>query len=543
MDANEGRWYRERPWELYVLLAGFGAWYGTNTGGALSVDETAYAETGWQMLNGQLYAGPAAHHIAPSAEYFLGVGQLVLGHTSIGARLPVVVAGLGVLALTYKLGERVGNRVVGIVAAALLGTNYLFARYAVRAMLDVPLTLAFLALTWSTMEWVSDGRNRDAVLVGALCALVATTKSQGFIYTLPAISAVGVTTIRNAGIRRAVSELRYPIAGGVGVLTLVYLPFVFSPHPPVGQEYGAAVTTVLGLPVVGNVAYLFGNTIAVNIGHLGEGHAVTIGSTVYQHPPVWTYLYWLYTYGAIYLVALPGTVGYAVWTWWDRGDSRALFLGWSVVVPLVVVSIITVKWPRYILPIYPLLAVGVSVAVAVAVGELGRRAGANATGIRRGLPSRSAATTATLVVVVALALAPPSGVVKSAQNPIETDSGYDEVAAFVEDYAATHDGEVVVLTYYVRPMEYYLDPATNVTLIGYTPWDAGNETKFRQLRERLETGEIDLVVTLENAPRLRSTPPHQYVRSEGRLRSTVQQTQFEDANRVLIFEMVHDSRK
>lgn len=533
MREHERPWYRRHPWELYGLILGFGAWYGTNIGGALSVDETAYAETGWRMINGQLYAGPVAHQMAPSAEYLLALGQLTLGNTSMGARVPVVVTGLGVLVLTYKLGEQSGNRVLGMLAAVLLGTTYLFARYAVRAMLDVPLTLAFLALTWSTIEWISKGRTRDAVLVGAFCALVATTKSQGIIYTLPAISAMGVTWVRKAGIRRAISKLLYPIAGGIGVLVLVYLPFFFIPHPSVGREYGTAVSTVLGLPVVGNVAYLFGNTVMANVGHLGEGHAVAVGSTVYPRSPVLTYLYWLHTNGMIYLVALVGTVGYAVRNWFVRADSRALYLGWSVVVPLVVTSLLTVKWPRYILPIYPLLAVG----VVHAIRDFVCQSTGHASVLGWDRPSSSTVTAATLVVVVALALAPPSGVSKSVRNPVEMDSGYDHVAAFVEDYATTHDGEVVVLAYYVRPMNYYLDPGTSVTLIGYTPWAVGNESKFRRLRERLETGDIDLVVTLEHAPRLQSTQAYRYVRSEGRLRLTVSRSPSPDENRLLVFEM------
>ena len=93
----------------------------------------------------------------------------------------VVAAVLGTIAvwLTYLAGQRFFNRGVGLLAAAILGFAFLPTFYSHLALNDVP-TLAPVALalygTAGVMRW---GRRRDYVLAGLGVGLAAATKYTG----------------------------------------------------------------------------------------------------------------------------------------------------------------------------------------------------------------------------------------------------------------------------------------------------------------------------------------------------------------------------
>jgi 4-amino-4-deoxy-L-arabinose transferase-like glycosyltransferase len=90
--------------EIYVLLSCLAVWYISAIGGAFTVDESIYAETGYALFRGNPYLNPT-HMFAPTVKYFIGLGQLALGRTAFGVRLPVIVFALLCVYLTYVLGK------------------------------------------------------------------------------------------------------------------------------------------------------------------------------------------------------------------------------------------------------------------------------------------------------------------------------------------------------------------------------------------------------------------------------------------------------
>ena len=483
-------------WDGLLVLLAFAVWYLTNLRGALSIDEAIYAESGLGVFQGNPYLNPT-HAIAPTAKYATGLTQALLGQSSFAVRLPAVLFGLGTLYVTYKLGRRFRGRWLGLGAMSLLGTTYVFAHYSVRMMLDVPLAFFFVASLLGALAYLDGETVLVGLVTGGLIAATATTKVYGLVYALPPalILLVGVTRRDDRSLRRS---LRDPIVGGVVLLVAIYLPFAVFPHPPVAGAYAGTIEALLSLPVLGNYAYVVGQALAKNFLHLGDGHAVTVGNTIYQRPPVWTYGYWLYEQGGVlYVGALLSTV-VAVPVAALRRERDLVALAWSVGFPLVALSLLTVKFPRYVLPLFPLLILGGLYSGAMLVrGVLHRDSSPQAKRSVRGYG---------IVIgsVLLLVLMPPSGITETTETPIREDSGFDEAAAEVARYAAESGDDDVVLTYHPSALDYYLGEREDVALVNIRPGDTGGEI-HAELADRIRRGELDLAVVPSGDERLRGT--------------------------------------
>lgn len=521
---------------IALLVAGLAVWYATNLSGSFHVDETLYAQSGLAVFRGNPYTNPT-HAFAPTAKYFVGLGQVLFGRTTVGARAFVVGFGLAAVYLTYRLATTLRGPVVGLVAAFLLGTSYPFATQSVVAMLDVPLACFVVALTVVTLRW---HRTRDRAwlpFVGVFAVAAATTKAYGFLYVLPHVCFLGVVLARRYGVRSLHRRASPFVGGSIVALGLVYLPLVLFRHPPAPAEYTAGVpfaSAILDLPVVGNFAYVFGAALVKNLVHTGDGHAVVVAGSVHQYPPVWSYLYWLGTEGGTLLLgAFLLAVAAAAFRATAERDARWALLGAAIVVPFVALSLLTVKFPRYVLPLYPLVfAAGV---VAARDGLVVARRRLRVNGVR---VSRSQAAAAVAVLLVVALLAPPSAALQSATQPIGTDSGYDDAADYVAEMAADDPDETVtVLTYSgtIRiPFAYYLGDAENVEVHNFQLNDGVSERQYAEYRRMIEDDEIDVVVTRSIQPRLDESF-HETVTAHGERVVSVPQVPGE--NRVVVYRL------
>lgn len=503
--------------DCYVLLVVAAVWYLSNLGGALSIDEAIYAESGYGLVTGNPYLNPT-HAIAPTAKYVTGLSQAVLGQSSFAVRLPAALFGLGTLYVTYRLGRRLRSRWLGLSAMVLVGTTYLFAHYSVRMMLDVPLAFFFTASLLAALAWRDDPNRRRGYLVGALVVATATTKIYGAVYALPVIALLVAPVVRSERRRAALASLRAPVIGGAALAVVLYAQFALIPHPPVVKSYGPAVETVLSIPILGNYAYVAGQAVAKNFLHLGAGHAVVVGGTVYQEPPVWTYLQWFYEHGGLLYLGGLGVTLLAIPVAAVLRRRRLLWLNAAMLVPLLLLSLLTVKFPRYVLPLYPLVVLGGLANAALLLA---------ATTNRESLPRPSLSTNRralvpglVLALVILGATVAPSAQAQSAQTTIREDSGFDDAAAAIEAHAATTDGEHVVLSYHPSALRYYLDDDGGVTVENLDPGNTSAALRQSQI-DRIESGEIDLVVVPTFDRRVRDTALYRYLRDRGRVVATV----------------------
>jgi hypothetical protein len=232
------------------------------------------------------------------------------------------------------------------------------------------------------------------------------------------------------------------VLGTVATTAVVCLPFAVSPAPTYygGASPPALAKTLFSVPWVGGVAFAFAASVVHNLSHLQSGHRVLVGGTAYRYPPAWVFLYWIATYGgATYLaglatavLALPARLG-------ERGVRvavSAFLLG-----PLLVHTGLGVKLDRYLVPLYPLLALAASWGVVALARAVVARAAARAGRVQL---STGTVAAAALCLLLVASLIPPSFAATSAEESIRTDSGIDETAAAVEEFATAHGSTTVV---------------------------------------------------------------------------------------------------
>jgi predicted membrane-bound dolichyl-phosphate-mannose-protein mannosyltransferase len=97
---NQARNYFCLRIELLVTLLIFLAWYSLNLKGGFHVDEVTYASAGQSIMHGAFYVN--IEH-PPLAKYFIGLGEMVVGETSFGARFPPVIFAVATLLLVYEI--------------------------------------------------------------------------------------------------------------------------------------------------------------------------------------------------------------------------------------------------------------------------------------------------------------------------------------------------------------------------------------------------------------------------------------------------------
>ena len=515
------------------VLTVFVWWYLTNLDGALSVDETFYARSGLGLYTGTPYQNPT-HAFAPTVKYLVGAGQLAFGSTSFGVRMMIALCAITVLVVVYLLGTELRSKPVGLVAATVVGATYLFAHHATIGVLDVPLTLFSLTGVYAARRWLCIRDRCHLVLLGVAAAAATTAKAYGFVYAVVPVAVVFVTLNRDHGLRAGLPA----IAACLGTLFVVYLPYVIVPHPPVGGRLGsggvmAVVGSLLKIPILGNFVYVFGIGFVVNVLHVSGGHTVTLGRTVYTYAPVWTYLYWIGQYGGVvYAVLFVAAVAAPARRIVRERTPTAHLLCWAVVVPLVFLSLLTVKFPRYILPLFPLVAVSGAAAIARVVD-------APLVSVNAFQGARIRASVGLLVLLAIVVTAPMvNPFEQSVTDPLRTDTRYDDAVNFVESYAADHEGETVVVTYHYQTYRYYRGDSNggDVRTIPLKAYAVGsNDTHFRYLKRLIERGEVNLVVDNKHNPRMRSTTVGQCIRTYGTPATHLRQSP--DGDILVVYEL------
>jgi len=286
--------------EIYCLLVILGCWYFTNLGGALSCDEVVYAKAGYSIMNGNIYVN--LEH-PPLVKYFIGMGQLIFGTTSFGARFPIAILGLLTIYVTYQLGKLLHDRFTGFISAFLLGGTYFFVIHVTTCMLDVPLAFFIVTLLFVTLKYIKIGNlsQKHLFFIGFLSACAIATKYHGLFFAVVPLGYLLVERWKKYGLSyRLIFSLKYYIMGVLLLFILVYSPYFFFSHPPIPNTYQVPtfIDNLLNIPILGNFVYLFGTSFLYHFKHfLERGHLVMVGATLYRYQPFWTYLYWLYEKG------------------------------------------------------------------------------------------------------------------------------------------------------------------------------------------------------------------------------------------------------
>lgn len=237
------------------------------------------------------------------------------------ARLMIVACGVLCVWLTYRLGKRLGGARLGLAAAAILAVNAVHIEYSQIIRTDIQASVFMLLGALAALGIAEQGRRRDYVLAGVCAGLACATK-------WPA-AAIGVTALCAWGGRLAQGERDRGGAAWLAVaavLTLVLVsPYLLLDH--------AAV-----------VRNLSGEARPFHPGATGGGFFANLGW--YATGPLRSSLGWIgLTLAAIGLV-------------WGAGRARH----WAIVIVpfcllfLAMISLQSLRWERWIVPLLPFAA-------------------------------------------------------------------------------------------------------------------------------------------------------------------------------------------
>jgi len=120
----------------------------------------------WRMIG----MAPTRH---PYSEHqFIGLGMRLFGHDHFGLAMHSVIAGTASCIVLHLIGRMLFNRWVGLIAAALLASNWCHIHFS-RLLFGPVATLFLLLASWLLLRGLRDGRARDFALGGACVALSA----------------------------------------------------------------------------------------------------------------------------------------------------------------------------------------------------------------------------------------------------------------------------------------------------------------------------------------------------------------------------------
>lgn len=161
----------------------------------------------------------------PLTYWLIAISYKLFGVNYGAARVPSALAALATLALVYFLGNRLSDRRDGLVAAAVLGTSYLFMNFARVAMSDMLLTFFVTASLSSFIVVLRSpevGSRRFVYLGYAALALGVLTKGP------VAIAIVVLPVICELLISRRREDLKkLQIVRGLTLLVVIAAPYFF----------------------------------------------------------------------------------------------------------------------------------------------------------------------------------------------------------------------------------------------------------------------------------------------------------------------------
>lgn len=158
-----------------LLLAALTFLAGLGRGAVTDADEAFYAESSREMVLSGDWVTPHYNYQPrfqkPILYYWLtSVTYLVFGPTEFAARLWAALAGFGLVLVTAACGRRWYDETTGLLAGAIVATNFGYVSIGRMALPDLPLTFCITLSIWaafvSTLE--SERSARTFVVLAAL---------------------------------------------------------------------------------------------------------------------------------------------------------------------------------------------------------------------------------------------------------------------------------------------------------------------------------------------------------------------------------------
>jgi hypothetical protein len=326
-------------------------------------------------------------------EIYFG-GRAALSHafavnpTEVWVIARVLTAVLGVLAvwLLYLIAERLFERRVALLSAALMAVAFLPVFYAKLALNDVPTLVPVELALWAAAGILRDGRRRHYALGGLALGVAAATKYTGGIAILPLAAAI---VLRDRGDRRALLR-NTMLAGGLAVLAFV----VCDPY-----------------------SLLAFASFKAGLAHQGAESAAASGKLGLTHGSGVLYYLWTATWGVGWLPAIAALIAIP-WLYFRERRLLVFFLP-ALVVYLLFMGLQGRYFGRWLMPVVPLICILAAYTAIAAADALASRlprlparpSGRRVLGNRVGVPA--ALLAGALLCAQGLAYSIHSGIVNS----------------------------------------------------------------------------------------------------------------------------------
>jgi len=349
--------------------------------GNLGLDSAAYATISRAILRTHDWLVPHYEHCAefkdcwlhPPLFYWMTAASFkVFGVTEFAARFVSALLGLGTILLVYAIGAgAAASRKAGFLAAFVLLTTQPFLELGRKCQIDVPLTF-FLTLAVYFFLRAVRGKRILFLAAGAAAGLATLTKG------LPALGILGVFGLYflfRGDFKFFVSlRLLYLVAGFLAALGLWIVPLLLAGRFDefVRAYFGGQIWGVLtgGPGAAGARQGLFAGGL--------KGYFWYLGALIQRYWP------WL----PVLVVAVPLALKKR-----KEQPAGAVFLLWALVF-LLFFSVASLKFFRYLAPLYPAFALLIGVALGDRIGDAAFRKFVDATAILLG------------AVLLAVAIAP-----------------------------------------------------------------------------------------------------------------------------------------
>jgi 4-amino-4-deoxy-L-arabinose transferase-like glycosyltransferase len=319
-----------------LLLAALTFFAGLGRGAITDSDEAFYAESAREMVASGDWITP--HYNSeprfqkPILYYWLTAATyLAVGPTEFGARLWAAMAGLGLVLVTAACGRRWYDESTGLLAGAIVATNFGYFSIARMALPDLPLTFCITLAIWaamvSTLE--SERSPRKFVLLAALGLGLGFLMKGPVGIIIPLIVIVPVLAIE----RRSIALTPIDLVLGFAVMMAVAMPWYLLMWLRHGNDY------------------LLGFFVGDNIERFATDR--------FNDPRPWWFYLPVVAGGLLpwtpLALAWLGPITAFIRRRHDVGTIDLRLILWAVL-PLVFYTLSVGKQPRYVLPVLPPLA-------------------------------------------------------------------------------------------------------------------------------------------------------------------------------------------
>lgn len=483
------RYHIKDNWEIYLLTFVLSIWYFSTIGGSFSVDEVVYVNSAKSIFKGNYYVN--MEH-PPLGKYFIGLGIEIFGESSFGARFFSAVLGILTVFVTYRIGRLLDRRSTALLGAGLLGITHIFYSNSGHAMLDMYITFFSTVLLLLVLSVVIKGKLQTwhGIMIGLCSGFVLMSKLYGIFFAIASyVILVGFffERVNNKKIMEIIKENKIILISiSVFLLTciIIYFPYLLEP----GRS----------------LDYMFDR----NISHIEGGHSQTIAWRTYDNPPFWSYFFWIYEMGSIFIIGLFAAFFLLIHNVLkDIISKRTKVVLIYFIIPFLFFSLLSVKFPRYMLPLVPIISLLSVISLYRIIYSTLKKMGLS--NVKFPVIKYPSLISIFAISSVFLLVPSPYYDLKNDTN-IGVDSGYGEVTDTIRDiYDINNKTKINVLCYYAQILKYYLDEDLNKVNVTYLRYYTSSTNELKSLKEN----KFDLVVDYSYQSRYTNQEIYKYIRN------------------------------